>query len=228
MELDLAINRRGSIRAFLDKPVDRTVIEEILALAVRSPSWGNTQPWEIVVAGGEKTIALTDEFTRLLKSGVPSNPDFAMPDKFEGDYNDRYKSLGREVFRLKGIGREDQEARFNHYLRNFKAFGASNLVYILIDQSLKTVYHVFDAGLLAAHICLLATSRGLGTCLLAALAWYPDAIRKHLEIGPEKKVVIGLALGHPDPDAPVNQLRSQREPIEKTVRWVGLDRKPGS
>lgn len=220
MLLDEAIKGRFSVRAFLDKPVEKTVLEEILALAVRAPSWGNTQPWEIGVTGPEITRTMTDEFCRLMASGVASTPDFPMPAKFEGPYNDRYRAIGKEVFRLKGIGREDQQARQDHYIQNFKAFGAPHLVYLLLDQSLTTVYPLFDSGSLAAHICLLATSRGLGTCLLSVLAMYPDVVRQHLGLGPEKKVVLGLALGYPDMSASVNQLKSPREALSQTVKWA--------
>ena len=53
MEVVEAIKARKSIRAFLPQPVAKEVLEEILELAVRSPSWANTQPWEVAVIGGE-------------------------------------------------------------------------------------------------------------------------------------------------------------------------------
>ncbi|MEW5723861.1 MAG: nitroreductase [Thermodesulfobacteriota bacterium] len=223
MELDQAINQRHSVRQFLDRPVGRALIEEILTLAVRSPSWGNTQPWELAVFGGEAARDLTRTYRDLARAGVPANPDFPMPGGFSGEYDRRYRSVGREVFRLKGIARDDQQARLDHMLSNFSGFGAPNLVYILIDAALDTVYSVFDCGLLAAHLCLLAAARGLGTCLLAALTMYPDEVRKRLKLGPEKKVVLGLALGWPDPAAPINGIRTPREPLDRTVTWVEVD-----
>lgn len=222
MHFDEAVQKRMSVRSFLDRPVEKSIIEEILNLALRSPSWGNTQSWELAVVGGEKVKALSNEFCEKLASGVLCESDVRMPEKFEGEYQDRYRAVGREVFRLKGIGREDQEARMNHYMNNFRAFGAPSLIYIMVDESLDTHYPLFDAGLLAAHICLAATSRGLGTCLLAALAWYPEVIRRHLGIGPEKKIVLGIALGYPNPDDDVNKLRSEREPLEKVAAWHGF------
>jgi nitroreductase len=223
MLLDEAISRRNSVRAFTDQPVDRKTIEEILELAVRSPSWGNTQPWEIAVAGGKTAAALTQAFAEQVMAGVPGNPDFVMPEKFTGVFMDRYRAVGKEVFRVKNIAREDQEARLEHVISNFRGFGAPNLIYLTIDQCLTSVYSVFDSGLLAAYICLLATSRGLGTCLLAALTMYPDLTRQHLNLPPEKKVVLGLALGYPDEQAPVNLMRTPREPSANNIRLVDLD-----
>jgi nitroreductase len=35
------------------------------------------------------------------------------------------------------------------------------------------------------------------------------------------KIVVGIALGYPDAAAPANALRTDREPLEKFVQWVG-------
>ena len=48
-----ALNSRTSIRAFKSDPVSRETIFKIMEAAIRSPSWANTQPWEIYVAAGE-------------------------------------------------------------------------------------------------------------------------------------------------------------------------------
>jgi nitroreductase len=44
MDLDKAINDRISVRAYLEKQVEKALIEEILNLAIMAPSWCNTQP----------------------------------------------------------------------------------------------------------------------------------------------------------------------------------------
>ena len=49
MEISEAVNKRASIRAFLDTPVDNELIKDLLSQAARSPSGGNLQPWRIVV-----------------------------------------------------------------------------------------------------------------------------------------------------------------------------------
>ena len=54
MESNEAMERRRSIRAFLPDPVPREKIQKIVETARWAPSWGNTQPWEIVIADGEK------------------------------------------------------------------------------------------------------------------------------------------------------------------------------
>jgi nitroreductase len=54
MELREAVRNRRSIRHFLAKPVPEEMVRDIIADALWAPSWGNTQPWEIVVVSGDK------------------------------------------------------------------------------------------------------------------------------------------------------------------------------
>lgn len=43
------INKRRSIRKFMDKPVEAEVIEKLLRAAMQAPSAKNQQPWEFLV-----------------------------------------------------------------------------------------------------------------------------------------------------------------------------------
>ena len=54
MELLEAIRQRRSIRQFSAKSVSEDIIREIIADSLWAPSWGNTQPWKIVVVTGQK------------------------------------------------------------------------------------------------------------------------------------------------------------------------------
>ena len=49
MKVSDAVLARRSIRAFTPQPINNKVIKDLLALAARSPSGGNLQPWKIFV-----------------------------------------------------------------------------------------------------------------------------------------------------------------------------------
>src|SRR5450432_1477655 len=51
--VDEAITTRQSVRAFLPTPVERATMEELLAVASRSPSGSNIQPWKVRVVAGD-------------------------------------------------------------------------------------------------------------------------------------------------------------------------------
>jgi len=70
---------------------------------------------------------------------------------------------------------------------------------------------------------LLATSYGLGTVAQAQSVVHPDIIRKALNIPESKLIALGIAIGYPDWDNPVNQVQRQREPLDKVAQWHGFD-----
>ncbi|MGA2368866.1 MAG: nitroreductase family protein, partial [Dehalococcoidia bacterium] len=77
-------------------------------------------------------------------------------------------------------------------------------------------------GLLAQTISLAALNYGLGSIMLAAGASYPDIVRKKLNIPHSKQLVIAMAIGYPDPDAPINSFRTERVPLGEICTWHGL------
>ena len=59
MELLEGIETRRSYRAFKSTDVSRETIERILQAAGKSPSYKNTQPWEVAVVRGKKKEELS-------------------------------------------------------------------------------------------------------------------------------------------------------------------------
>jgi len=53
-----AITSRRSVRAFLPDAVPRATVERLLAVASRSPSGSNIQPWKVRVLAGEPRTRL--------------------------------------------------------------------------------------------------------------------------------------------------------------------------
>ncbi len=220
MQLDEAVHGRRSIRAFLPDPVPREKITKIVDLARWAPSWGNTQPWEIVVADGEKAKDLADLFEEEGRKGVPPRPDIQMPIEFPDVHKKRYMGLGKALLTFMGIDREDKEARVKHYLNMYRFFGAPAVVYLVIDGRLNVPYSCLDVGSIGTTLCYAAAQEGLGTIYLAAAMHFPDLVKKVLSIPEDKKIVIGIAMGYPHPDAPASLFRSDREPVETIMRFA--------
>lgn len=220
MDLNEAIQGRRSIRAFLPDPVPRETIEKIIDLARWAPSWGNTQPWEVVVADGEKAKELTRQFEEAGRALKNPYPDIEMPIKFSQPYKDRYMDLGRDLLGFMGIERGDKAARMEHYMNMYKFFGAPACIYLIIDNGLNVPYSCLDLGSFGTTLCYAAVQEGLGTIYLAAAMHFPDIVRKVLDIPETKKVVIGIAVGFPHPDAPASLFRSSRAPVDEILRFA--------
>lgn len=215
-----AVQNRMSIRKFKSDPVPRVVLEQILKAALRAPSAINTQPWECWVVTGEPLRNLSREMVREAEGNIASRSDFILDEKWEETYLNRMRENGKGLFGILGIGRQDREKRKFFALSMYRFFDAPQVIFVCLDSSLG-VYSIFDCGCFTQTVCLLAHSMGLGTCIQHSGVNYPDIIRKHVPIPPEKKILIAIALGYPDETAPVNQFRSSREPLEKVVRWIG-------
>jgi len=229
MDIIEAIRQRRSIRAFRPNAVPQEILKEIMEVALRAPSWANTQPWEFAIVGGRKVEEIGQAFIEKAKAAEQMNPDLAAPREFPEPYDTRRRAVGRKLFEVKGIRREDTEQRMLWGFQGLKLFEAPNVIYIYIDRSFyfqgnsTNVWPVFDCGLVAENIMLLATDYGLGTVPEIQAVLYPDVLRKILRIPDSKLIVLGIAIGYPNWDDSVNQLRSDREPLDNVAKWYGFD-----
>jgi nitroreductase len=221
MELQEAVLGRRRVRQFLTKSVSTELIEDLIAESLWSPSWGNTQPWEIVVGTGESLSEFKKKNRDALLEGRESNTDIPMPQIWPDRNKLRYKELGKSVLGALSIARDDHQARMDHFAWMFTLFDAPALVIFTIDKSLLLEYAMLDVGLILQTFCLLAHDKGLGTCILAASVMYPEIAREVFSIPETKRLVMGAALGWPDTQAPVNAFKRNRGNLEEFVRWVG-------
>ena len=220
MELQEVIRHRRSIRQFLAKSVSEDLIREIIADSLWAPSWGNTQPWEILVVTGQKMAEFREKSKEALLAGKEATADIPMPQVWPDAYLNRYKELGKSVLGSLSITREDKEARLEHFVKMFGFFDAPAAVLVAVDKELALEYAMLDAGIYLQTFCLLAHDRGLGTCIMAAMVSYPDIVRELFSIPESKLFVMGTALGWPDPEAPVNRFERKRGLLDELVSWV--------
>ena len=218
MELLEAIQNRKSIRKFKPDLVPRVILEEILQAALWAPSAINTQPWECWVAGGETLQRLGGDLYAEAEKGGHPRADFVLFETWKDAYMNRMRENGKGLFGLLGIDRQDKEKRKAFALSMHKFFGAPQVIFLCLDSSLGD-YSIFDCGCFTQNICLLAISKGLGTCIQHSAVNYPDIIRRYIPIPSEKKILVAISIGYPDEEAIVNQFRSSREPLERVVHW---------
>jgi nitroreductase len=226
MDIIEVIQQRKSIRAFKPDPIPREVLSRIAELALRAPSWANTQPWELAIVSGAKLEAIKDAFSK--QYGVRALPDFPGPEEFPEVYKTRFQNLAAK---MSEAARKSKRASKTGewYLQGPRLYGAPAAIYVLIERSFYeqpgsfNVWPVFDCGLLAQNIMLLAADHGLGTIVQAQAVHYPNVLRQMLGIPDSKLVLVGIAIGYPDWDNPINGFRSDRESVDSVVKWYGFD-----
>lgn len=215
--LERLLTDRWSCRGFTDEPVPRDVIERLLTIAQRTPSWCNTQPWQLVITSGEETAKLRDAF---LESFDWAGSDFEFPASYNGVYRERRRESGWQLYEAVGVQKGDREASALQMLRNFEFFGAPHVAILTTDADLG-VYGAIDCGLYVDSFLLAAQALGLGACAQAALAAGSPFLRDYFDLDDSRRVVCGISFGYADPDHPTATYRTSRVGLEDVVTFVG-------
>ncbi|WP_141563105.1 nitroreductase [Teichococcus rhizosphaerae] len=213
MRVAEALASRRSVRGFLPRPVPRETVERILALAARAPSGSNIQPWKLHVLTGATLARVTAALRAAYEAEEPSRRDYEYyPTKWRTPYVERRRQLGWQLYGLTGVQKGDRAAGKRQEGRNYDFFGAPvGLVFTIDDDMEKGSW--LDYGMFLQSIMVAARGEGLDTCPQAAIANYPDILRRELGIPASEVVVCGMALGWADPEEPANRLASEREPL---------------
>ncbi len=202
--------------------VPRALIEEILALASRSPSGVNTQPWKLCVlhSGARDTLvaqlhahlpalcsqadlqaAFWEQFKRL-----PGRVNWPGP-AWESA-GDRFPACANAAF---GGGALATEHDLNQY---FNLYGAPTALVCTIDRSLG-LGSVLDYGMFVQNVVMAAAARGLDCRSMVGWKGFADIVLGHVQAPAGEVLVTVLALGYCDSGAsatreavPLSQLQS--------------------
>ena len=211
MDVTEAVDSRKSIRAFLDKAVDDSLIKELLEKSSRAASGGNLQPWKIYVING-KTMNSFHKFQSEWTE--PETPAYAIyPENLKEPYKTSRYEVADDMYSLLGIEREDKEARFKQVLKNYEFFGATAAFFCFVDRQMGRPQWS-DLGMFLQTFMLLAREAGLDTCPQEAWAMKQESVTAFVEAPDELMLFCGMAIGYQDESEKVNELRTSRRPIE--------------
>ena len=209
------LDTRYSCRGFLPDPVPPETVDRIAALAQRSASWCNAQPWQVVITRGAATERVRQALLAPAQPDEPG-PDFQWPVEYHGVYQERRRECGLALYDAVGIVRGDREASARQARENFRLFGAPHVAIITSDEKLAT-YGAVDCGGYVAAFMLAATSLGVASIAQAALASRPQRVREALGLAADRRVVCGISFGFADPAHPANRFRTRRAEPEAVV-----------
>jgi nitroreductase len=217
MELVEGIRTRRSIRAYRSTPIPKEILEKVLEVARWSPSYMNTQPWEVAVVSGKKKDELNKVLTKMAEADVAPNREWPRPKSWPPELEKRTREFSAGRLKALGVEGEEEQRKAMRSLRlNFN--GAPCVMFLFMDREL-TSWSVFDMGLFAQTLILAAHSLGLCSCLQAGILNYPHAIREFLGIPETKLLVLGILVGYPDLKAPINSYRTDRASLDDFVKW---------
>jgi nitroreductase len=212
MDLETAVRNRRSIRQFTRDAVSEQTIAEILDLARWTPSWANTQAWNVFAVTGASLEKIKAAYRELSAANADRSFEIARP---RPDWPPELAERTRQLI----ASRTTPKAATAPASTVTDFYDAPWLLLFAIDERLQPEYACFDIGALAQTVCLASQAKGLGTCIMAMAVGYPDVLHAHVPAAAGKRFVIGVSVGVPDLTAPINTFERQRTPLAEIVSF---------
>ncbi|EFU81841.1 nitroreductase family protein [Mobiluncus holmesii ATCC 35242] len=230
MDFSELLQARYSVRAYLDKPVEPEVLQAVLDDARHCASWSNTRGYVLAVATGERLERIRADYAshaetgsgmlrgrlcaylRALWEGKLPQADFKTWGKYPPELRQRQVANGKRYYTHLGIERGDETGRVQQLRQNLEMFQAPVGIFVFVHRALLP-FSAQDTGLMLSTLMLAAANRGLGTVAIGTLATWRKPVDKEFHIPKDYGLITGLAMGYPDPDAPVNAYRAEHPPL---------------
>lgn len=223
MQVSEALNSRLSVRDFLPDPVPGEVIRRVLSTASRAPSGGNVQPWHIDVVAGARLAgfkaAMQRRLAEVAQGDTSEQPEYAIyPSELVAPYRDYRFALGEAMYARLGIPRDNKPARLQWFARNYQFFGAPMALFCSVDRRMGPPQWS-DLGMFLQSVMLLLREEGLDSCAQECWSVYPRTVGQLIQLPPERMLFCGMAIGHRNPDHPVNALAAERAPLAAFAKF---------
>ena len=207
------LGTRRSRRRFSPAPVDRAVLERLLAAAVTAPSSTNRQPWRFTVVtqpARRRDIAAAvraraDEMKAIIARGHHA-ADF-------GDYSDFFHEP------LEGAAAIviPQYREHEDLIASFIASGGGDPSRFTTSAAMQAELASTSAAVMLLLVA--AQAEGLGACWMAGPMIARDEICRLCGIAPPWRMLGAVALGHPD-DAASPPMSPGRKSIDRVAEFI--------
>jgi len=225
MDVIEAVDSRIACRHFFHKPVDLTIVKDLIVKAQRAASGGNLQSWNVYALAG-KPLA---EFKAIVQNRLAEDdPRHAKteyqvyPEPMFGAYKDRREEHGVQLYGSLGIDRTNPVERLKQFNKNFEFFGAPVALFITVDRRLGPGQWADLGGYIHA-LAFLARGYGLDTCPQEAWARLYDTVGDYLKLPPNEMLFCGVAIGYGDRQHKPNDFRSPRAEVHEVCKFQGFD-----
>ena len=214
-----AVRSRRSVRSFLGRPVPDAVLTRVLSAALRAPSGGNLQPWQVYVLSGSRLEDLKTRVRRRIAAGDSGDPlpVQAYPVPLPAIYARRLADMGERRYDAAGVAREDKDGRARIRARNWECFGAPAALFCYLDEQMLAPQWM-DAGIFLQSVMLLLRAEGLDSCPQIAWAEYHRTVTEVTEPPDRHVLACGLSIGYADPQEP--QPPMPRAPLSEVVSFL--------
>lgn len=217
--LERLLRARHSCRGFKADQLPDALIERMFAIAQRTASWCNSQPWKVVVTRGAETERFRQALMAHAAAHAPT-PDIPYPGEYRGVYLERRRECGFQLYDSVGVPKGDKAGGMKQVFENFRLFGAPHVAIIHSDKALGP-YGAVDCGAYVANLLTAAEALGLGAIAQAAVASQGALLHDHFGIPDDRQIVCGVSFGYEDKSHPANAFRTSRADLADVIDWVG-------
>lgn len=189
-----SIYKRRSIRRYIDRPVSKDDIEQIIRAASMAPSAKNRQPWKYIVFVSNEKNKLLD----VMENGLQreQNGHSFLPNSSSG-LPDAFNTL--KIMRTAPV-----------IIVIINTNGISPFKTVNPDERVTEICDTLSIGASVENMLLKATELGLGTLWIANTCFAYDELAEW--IGNEGQLVGAVALGYAD-ESPAARPRKRIEDI---------------
>lgn len=185
-------------RAFAPDPIPRSQLDQLLDLARRGPSAGNTQATRFVVLDRRE---LVDRYW-----------DVTLPPPKRAGFRWR-QLLDAPVLVLVTTDPGHYLARYSEPDKAATGRGDST-------DRWPIPYWFMDAGAVVQNLLLALTEAGLGACLFGPFD-HEDAVKRGFDLEPSTRIVATGAIGRPLPGSAGRSADRRRPPLDEVVHRPG-------
>ena len=133
---------------------------------------------------------------------------------------ERFAQRSRRVLEQMQPAILETEASYSQFIEQGSCsfYGAPIAIIVTMDRLFPKARYL-DVGLSVSYLLLAAHAMGLGTCPIGLIVPFADVISDQLDIPEEREILLAIAMGHPDPESPVNKIKTGREDLSEILSW---------
>ena len=213
MEFLEVMKKRHSSRDFKKDEIPEETLKKIVEIAAMSPSWENSQPWNVYIATGETLESIREawiaENDKKIKGSADMNPGHRTNCAERGQKNmaDFMDAIGK-------FDDDEDLENFNHVQHIL--FNSPAIVYFALPKD-YTGYSLYDLGGFGMSLMLAATELGVDSIPAYELIKYPYILRDNLPIPEDEDIIMGIALGH-ESEEHINEYESPRLDLDEILK----------
>lgn len=213
MEFNDLMKKRHSSRDFKKEEISEEVLRNIVKVAGMSPSWENSQPWNVYIATGKTLEKIRTEWLaendKKIKGSADMNPGHRTNFSQRGQKNmaDFMDEIGRF--------NDDEDPEYFFHTQHV-LFNSPAVVYLTLPKN-YTSWSVYDLGGFGMSLLLAAADNRIDSIPAYELVKYPYILRDNLPIPEDEDIIMGIALGH-ESDEHINTYESPRLDLDEILK----------